>query len=60
VIIMADSNASPGLPTTVQQGLVRNYIRDPKRGPPDAPYVRSLHLHTKSELRWALPKSYRD
>jgi len=39
VIIMADGNASPGLPTTGQQQLVVDYIRDPKRGPPDELFV---------------------
>lgn len=39
VIIMADGNASPGLPTTGQQQLVLDYIRDPKRGPPDELFV---------------------
>jgi uncharacterized phage protein gp47/JayE len=36
---MADGNASPGLPTTGQQQLVSDYIRDPKRGPPDELFV---------------------
>lgn len=39
VIIMADGNASPGLPTIGQQQLVLDYIRDPKRGPPDELFV---------------------
>lgn len=39
VIIMADGNVAPGLPTTVQQRLVLDYIRDPKRGPPDELFV---------------------
>jgi uncharacterized phage protein gp47/JayE len=39
VIIMADGNASPGLPTVGQQSLVSDYIRDPKRGPPDELFV---------------------
>lgn len=39
VIIMADGNASPGLPTTAQQQLVVDYIKDPKRGPPDELFV---------------------
>jgi uncharacterized phage protein gp47/JayE len=39
VIIMADGNASPGLPTAGQQQLVIDYIRDPKRGPPDELFV---------------------
>jgi uncharacterized phage protein gp47/JayE len=39
VIIMADGNASPGLPTVGQQSLVVAYIRDPKRGPPDEFFV---------------------
>ena len=39
VIIMADGNAAPGLPTAVQQKLVLDYIRDPKRGPPDELFV---------------------
>lgn len=39
VIIMADGNASPGLPTVGQQQLVSDYIRDPKRGPPDELFV---------------------
>jgi uncharacterized phage protein gp47/JayE len=39
VILMADSNTPYGLPTTVQQGQVRDYIRDPQRGPPDELFV---------------------
>lgn len=39
VIIMADGNAAPGLPTAVQQKQVLDYIRDPKRGPPDELFV---------------------
>lgn len=39
VIIMADGNVAPGLPTAVQQKLVLDYIRDPKRGPPDELFV---------------------
>lgn len=39
VIIMADGNVAPGLPTTAQQRLVLDYIRDPKRGPPDELFV---------------------
>ena len=39
VIIMADGNPSPGLPTTGQQTAVVDYIRDPRRGPPDELFV---------------------
>ncbi len=39
VIIMADGNVAPGLPTVGQQQLVMDYIRDPKRGPPDELFV---------------------
>ena len=39
VIIMADGNAAPGLPTTAQQSTVLDYIRDPRRGPPDELFV---------------------
>lgn len=39
VIIMADGNVAPGLPTTGQQALVLDYIRDPRRGPPDELFV---------------------
>lgn len=39
VIIMADGNASPGLPTVGQQTAVLDYIRDPRRGPPDELFV---------------------
>lgn len=35
VIVMADSNVPPGLPTVGQQRMVLDYIRDPRRGPPD-------------------------
>lgn len=35
VIIMADGNVPDGLPTAAQKLQVQNYIRDPKRGPPD-------------------------
>lgn len=39
VIIMADGNVAPGLPTVGQRTLVEDYIRDPKRGPPDELFV---------------------
>jgi len=40
VIIMADDNADMhGLPTLSQQQAVYDYIRDPKRGPPDELFV---------------------
>lgn len=39
VIIMADGNVAPGLPTAGQRQLVLDYIRDPKRGPPDELFV---------------------
>ncbi|MDP9990874.1 putative phage protein gp47/JayE [Variovorax boronicumulans] len=39
VIIMADGNAAPGIPTTGQRKLVFDYIRDPRRGPPDELFV---------------------
>jgi uncharacterized phage protein gp47/JayE len=35
VIVMADGNVAPGLPTPGQRKLVFDYIRDPRRGPPD-------------------------
>lgn len=38
VVIMADSNAN-GLPTAGQQRAVLDYIRDPRRGPPDELFV---------------------
>lgn len=39
VIILADGNGAPGLPTAVQQRQVLDYIRDPQRGPPDELFV---------------------
>lgn len=39
VIIMADGNVAPGLPTAGQQRSVLDYIRDPRRGPPDELFV---------------------
>lgn len=39
VIIMADANVAPGLPTPGQQRSVLDYIRDPRRGPPDELFV---------------------
>ena len=39
VIIMADANVAPGLPTPGQQRAVLDYIRDPRRGPPDELFV---------------------
>jgi uncharacterized phage protein gp47/JayE len=39
VIIMADGNAPPGLPTEAQRLAVMDYIRDPRRGPPDELFV---------------------
>jgi uncharacterized phage protein gp47/JayE len=38
-IIMADGNATPGLPTSGQRDAVYAYIRDPLRGPPDELFV---------------------
>lgn len=39
VIIMADGNTAPGLPSETQRVAVRDYIRDPRRGPPDELHV---------------------
>ncbi len=39
VIIMADGNTPYGLPTLAQQTAVLDYIRDPRRGPPDELFV---------------------
>lgn len=39
VIIMADGNLPNGLPTVAQRKTVEDYIRDPKRGPPDELFV---------------------
>jgi len=39
VIIMADGNVGGGLPTLAQRNAVLDYIRDPKRGPPDELFV---------------------
>lgn len=39
VIIMADGNAGTGVPTAAQAAQVLDYIRDPKRGPPDELFV---------------------
>lgn len=39
VMIMADGNTAPGLPTVAQQTAVFDYIRDPRRGPPDELFV---------------------
>lgn len=39
VIMMADGNAGSGLPTTGQRDAVLDYIRDPRRGPPDELFV---------------------
>lgn len=39
VIIMADANPGIGLPTLGQRDQVLDYIRDPKRGPPDELFV---------------------
>ena len=39
VIIMADGNLPNGLPTLAQRKTVEDYIRDPKRGPPDELFV---------------------
>lgn len=35
VIIAADGNVAPGVPTAGQRRMVLDYIRDPRRGPPD-------------------------
>lgn len=39
VIIMSDGNAPNGLPTIAQRDQVLNYIRNPRRGPPDELFV---------------------
>ncbi|MFT4191681.1 MAG: baseplate J/gp47 family protein [Comamonas sp.] len=39
VIIMADGNVTPGLPTEGQRQIVYDYIRDPRRAPPDELHV---------------------
>lgn len=39
VVIMADNNEPYGLPTEAQRQEVYDYIRDPKRGPPDELFV---------------------
>lgn len=39
VIIMADGNTTDGLPTEAMRLAVRDYIRDPRRGPPDEQFV---------------------
>lgn len=39
VIIMADGNTGGGLPTLGQRDQVLDYIRDPKRGPPDELFI---------------------
>jgi uncharacterized phage protein gp47/JayE len=39
VIIMADGNLPNGLPTPAQRLAVLDYIRDPRRGPPDELFV---------------------
>lgn len=39
VIIMSDGNTPYGLPTGAQQTAVLDYIRDPRRGPPDELFV---------------------
>lgn len=46
VIIMADGNTPNGLPTLAQRDQVLNYIRDPKRGPPDELFVIIPELQT--------------
>lgn len=48
VIIMADANVAPGLPTTGQQRAVLDYIRDPRRGPPDELFVIIPHAELVS------------
>lgn len=39
VIIMADGNLPNGVPTAAQRQAVFDYIRDPRRGPPDELFV---------------------
>lgn len=39
VLIMADGNLPNGLPTLAQRQQVFDYIRDPRRGPPDELFV---------------------
>jgi uncharacterized phage protein gp47/JayE len=39
VLIMADGNEPDGLPTIAQRDQVLDYIRDPRRGPPDELFI---------------------
>ena len=55
VIIMADGNVAPGLPTAVQQKQVLDYIRDPKRGPPDELFVINPTAVTKNWILSVVP-----
>lgn len=43
VIIAADGNVAPGVPTAGQLRIVRDYIRDPRRGPPDELFVIPIY-----------------
>lgn len=51
VIIMADGNAGMGLPTLGQRDQVLDYIRDPKRGPPDELFVI---IPTPVAINWVI------
>lgn len=70
VIIIADGNGGYGLPTSTQQSAVYDYIRDPRRGPPDelfviipTPVVQNLTLWISpdsTELRAAVQSALQD
>lgn len=70
VIIMADGNVSPGLPTVGQRDQVVDYIRDPERGPPDelfviipTPVVKAFTVHLvpdSAALRAAVAEAISD
>lgn len=55
VLIMADGNASPGLPTSGQRDAVEAYIRDPLRGPPDELFVLIPTAVTQNFTLWVSP-----
>lgn len=54
VIIMADANPGGGLPTTGQRDQVLDYIRDPRRGPPDELFVI---VPTLKPINWVINMS---
>ena len=70
VVIMADAQAPYGVPTLAQAQAVQDYIRDPRRGPPDelfvirptaVPVAMTIHLQPDTaDIRAAVQAEFAD